>query len=241
MIHIAICDDEKYFRLWEERLVLEYMEKHQYSYTIDTYTSGREMLDMADISGKYDIIFLDINMEEMDGLETARHIRQISGKVFIVFVTAYITYVLEGYKVNAVRYLLKEEHSLENALKECLDAVIAQMDAEKKIYEIYFPNGKKSVSIDALLYVESRLHKVLFFIMDEGIKEYYKYGRLDEVEQELKSYGFIRIHQSYLVNIKYVKNVERYTASLENGTALGISKKYYKDIEKAFIIRKGEL
>ena len=241
MIHIAICDDEEYFRLLEEKLVGEYLEKRQYSYAIDTYSSGREMLDKAGISMQYDIVFLDINMEEMDGLETAWRIRQISGQIFIVFVTAYITYALEGYKVNAVRYLLKEKGSLENAIKECLDAIAAQMESQNKKYEIYFPGNRRCVPVDTLLYVESRLHKVLFFAMDEGIKEYCKYGRLDGGEQELKPYGFYRIHQSFLVNIRFVKNVERYTASLENGIALGISKKYYKDIEREYILRKGEV
>ena len=240
MIRIAICDDEKYFRLREEELVGEYMEKRGYSYSIATYSSGKEMLALRDEAG-YDIIFLDINMEEMDGIETARRIRQVSDKVFIVFVTAYITYALEGYKVNAVRYLLREENCLENALKECLDAVTAQMDAGKKKYEINLPNGRKSIPIDNLLYVESRLHKVFFFIMEDGIREYNKYGRLDQVSQELEPYGFFRIHQSYLVNIRYVINVERYTASMENGITLSISKRYYKDIERAYIRMKGEL
>ena len=112
MIHIAICDDEEYFRMREEKLVGEYMKKRKYGCTIDVYPSGKEMLHAADVSMQYDIIFLDINMEEMDGLETARRIRQASAKVHIVFVTAYITYALEGYKVNAARYLLKEDGGL---------------------------------------------------------------------------------------------------------------------------------
>lgn len=112
---------------------------------------------------------------------------------------------------------------------------------EKKKYEINLPNGRKSIPIDNLLYVESRLHKVFFFIMEDGIREYNKYGRLDQISQELEPYGFFRIHQSYLVNIRYVKNVERYTASMENGITLSISKRYYKDIERAYIRMKGEL
>ena len=241
MIHIAICDDEEYFRMREEKLVGEYMKKRTYGCTIDVYPSGKEMLHAADVPMQYDIIFLDINMEEMDGLETARRIRQASAKVHIVFVTAYITYALEGYKVNAARYLLKEDGGLENALKECLDAVTARMASEKKTYEINLLNGRKSIPVDALLYVESRLHKVLFFAMEDGIQEYHKYGRLDGVAQELEPYGFFRIHQSFLVNIRYVVKVERYTASLENGILLNISKKYYKDMERAYIRWKGEL
>lgn len=241
MIHIAICDDEEYFRLQEEKLIEEYMQKQSYSCIIDLYPSGKEMLEASHVPMQYDIIFLDINMEEMDGLETARRIRLASAKVHIVFVTAYISYALEGYKVNAARYLLKEGSGLENAMKECLDAITARIGSGEKKYEINTPNGRRAIPLEALLYAESRLHKVLFFIMEEGVKEYHKYGRLDAVEQELAPYGFIRIHQSFLVNIRYVQKVERYTASLRNGIALNISKKYYKDMERAYIRWKGEL
>ena len=78
-------------------------------------------------------------------------------------------------------------------------------------------------------------------MMEDRIREYYKYGRLDVVEQELRQYGFIRVHQSFLVNLKYVKNVQRYTVSLKDGLSVNISKRYYKDVEKEYIRKQGEL
>lgn len=158
-----------------------------------------------------------------------------------MFVTAYITYALEGYKVGAVRYLLKEEGSLESALKECLDTITECMNEEEAVYEFEFQNGKKSIPTDAILYVESRLHKVTFFIKEDRVKEYSRYDRLDAVEKELRQYGFYRVHQSFLVNMKYVRGVERYKVSLVNGTEVSISKKYYKDVEKEYIRRQGEI
>lgn len=125
-------------------------------------------------------------------------------------------------------------------MKECLDTITGQMGLQKRRYEVHFQNGRNRIPADHILYVESRLHKVLFFILEEGVKEYCKYDRLDCVEQELGPYGFLRIHQSFLVNVKYVQNVERYSAFLENGITLSISKRYYKDIERAYIIRRGE-
>ena len=69
-------------------------------------------------------------MDDIDGLETARQIRKKSDKVQLVFITGYITYALEGYKVNAVRYILKDEKTLENAIEECMDSIIKQMDSK---------------------------------------------------------------------------------------------------------------
>lgn len=245
MVHIAICDDEEYFRLREKKLIEQYMENCGYACRIDLYASGKELLNRVDSDLPYDIIFLDISMEEMDGLETAEKIRKRSETVHIVFVTAYITYALEGYKVGAVRYLLKEDDSLENSLKECLVTISMRMNEKKAVCEFDFQNGKKRISADAILYVESRLHKVIFFVKEDGIKEYSRYDRLDAVEEELRHYGFCRdfcrVHQSFLVNMKYAANVERYKVTMENGTEVSISKKYYKDVEKEYIRKQGEI
>ncbi len=238
---IAVCDDEEYFRHLEEKRIAGYMKRHGYGYRIDTYASGREMLEQTAMIAQYDLIFLDISMEQPDGMETAKIIRRISPEVFIVFVTAYITWAPEGYKVGAVRYLLKESRGMDAALRECLDVVTDRMRRSKVQYEVDFPQGKKRILVEKILYVESRLHKVLFYVLEDGVREYYKYGRLDEVEEELHDHGFFRVHQSYLVNIKYVSHVERYTASLKNGIMVNISKRYYKDVEREYIRWQGEL
>lgn len=241
MFRIAICDDEEYFRNREKKLIEQYMGKRKYDCLIDLYASGEKLLERTDTDMPYDVIFLDISMEEMDGLQTAGRIRKLSENVYIVFVTAYITYALDGYKVGAVRYLLKEEAGLENALKECLDTITEHMKEEEAVCEFEFQNGKKKVPVDAVYYVESRLHRVIYFVMENGIKEYARYDRLDEVEKELRQYGFCRVHQSFLVNMKYAKDVERYRVTLENGTEVSISKKYYKAVEKEYIRRQGEI
>lgn len=241
MFHMAICDDEAYFRNREKKLIEQYMEKRGYDCLIDLYSSGKQLLERTAMDMPYDVIFLDISMEEMDGLETAGRIRTLSETVYIVFVTAYITYALDGYKVGAVRYLLKEAESLENSMRECLDTITARMKEEKAVCELDIRNEKRRIPVDDIFYVESRLHKVIFFVREDEGKEYARYDRLDEAEKELRQYGFCRVHQSFLVNMKYAKAVERYRVSLENGTEVSISKKYYKAVEKEYIRRQGEI
>lgn len=241
MFHIAICDDEEYFRFREQELIEKYMEKRGYVCQVDLYPSGKSLLGAADALLRYDMIFLDISMEEIDGMETARRIRQMSDAVYIVFVTAYITYAIEGYKVDAVRYLLKEDSGIENALQECLDAIVERMDYDKMTYRLEVCGGKKNIFAHSVLYVESRLHKVIFWVMEDGVREYSMYNKLDTVELELQQYGFCRTHQSFLVNMKYATGVERYKVTLKNEIEVGISKKYYKSVELEFIRRQGEI
>ncbi len=127
MLSIAICDDEEYFRITEKQLILKYMAGKNCECMIDMYESGKELLALKSAISQYHIIFLDVNMEEIDGIETAKEIRKITKDVFIVFVTAFITYALEGYKVDAVRYLIKDHESLEKAMTECMDTILEKM------------------------------------------------------------------------------------------------------------------
>ncbi len=85
MLSIAICDDEEYFRITEKQLILKYMAGKNCECMIDMYESGKELLNLREELNQYHIIFLDVNMEEIDGIETAKEIRKISKDVFIVF------------------------------------------------------------------------------------------------------------------------------------------------------------
>ena len=103
-----------------------------------------------------------------------------------------------------------------------MDAISLNMNyvAQKKKFN--FNEGTKIVALERLLYIESRLHKLEFYIMEDKLKKYSIYGKLDELEKELQGNDFIRIHQSYLVNMKHIEKVSRYEALLNNGIKLEI-------------------
>lgn len=128
MFRIAICDDEKPFRDSVKKFVEKYLCEKNISYDIDTFASGKELLELGIELVQYDIIFLDINMDEIDGIVTAQKIREYSSEVYIVFVTAYIDYSLEGYKVDAARYLLKNNTYFDDSIYECMDTILRKMN-----------------------------------------------------------------------------------------------------------------
>ena len=123
MINIAIFDDEKYFLEEEGQLISQYFGSRGIKYCIDTFLSGKELLALGKGVDKYDIVFLDINMQEIDGMKTAIEIRNMNKDIFLVFVTAFIDYSTEGYKVEATRFLIKGEGNLDFAMNECLNAI----------------------------------------------------------------------------------------------------------------------
>ncbi len=245
MIHIAICDDEDGFLFLEQKLVSAYMENHDYQYHVDTFSSGIDFLQSNENIGNFDIIFLDINMNKLDGIETAKKIRECGSQAYIVFVTAFITYALEGYKVDAIRFLLKESESLEPSIEECLDSIILKMNYKENRETFIFLEGEKTLSPDDIVYIESNLHKLTFYLAEENMKSYSMYEKLDVLDKRLCRYDFCRIHKSFLVNLKYVQEIERYSAKLTENIChishLSVSQSRYNHAKEQFIFYQGEV
>ncbi len=241
MFKIAICDDEAIFAKKIEAIVAKYMEQSRILYEIDIFNSGNDFAALGVRMIEYKVVFLDINMEQLDGIETAKIIRGFSDTVFIVFVTAYINYTLEGYKVAAIRYLLKDREKFTELIYECMDAILHKMNYVVAKKEIRFNEGKKMVPLERLLYIESKLHKLEFHVIQDGIKVYTIYDTLNNIEKEYSSYDFIRTHQSFLVNLKHIRTVERYKILLTTGMTLSIPKARYKLVEEAYVAYRGEI
>lgn len=241
MFRIAVCDDESHFRKRIREILMDYMNEKGVMYEIDEFESGKDFVSLGIESVKYKIVFLDINMDEMDGIQTAQKIREISNDIFIVFVTAFATYTLEGYKVDAVRYILKNNVNFSELVFECMDAINTKMNYVVKKKTFNFNEGAKNVSLERLLYIESRLHKLEFYIMEDRLNQYSLYGVLNDMEKELEGNDFIRIHQSYLVNMKHIEKVSRYEVLLSNGVKLEIPKVRYKHVEESYVAFKGEI
>lgn len=128
MFKIAICDDENLFTEELKELISGYMMEKGLIFEVDTYNSGEALVELGVGVVRYTIVFLDINMERIDGIKTAEMIRKVSREVFIVFVTAYVDYLLEGYRLDVVRYLLKGNANFQSNVNECMDAIIDKMN-----------------------------------------------------------------------------------------------------------------
>lgn len=240
MLHIALCDDESNFLLYEKSLILNYMEGYDYLYQIDLYQSGKELLAIKEEIQQYNMIFLDIHMGEINGIETAKQIRRFSKNIFIVFVTAFDTYALEGYKVNAIRFLLKDKN-LELTFKECLDAVLLEIENLKGKQRFKFIEGTVDINLDDLVYVESNLHRLIFYVRGTKILKYTMYSKLDCIEECLEKKGFCRIHKSFLVNMKYVYKIRRYEVELYDGRLLNIAKTRFLNVNNQFASYQGRV
>ena len=236
MFRVAICDDEKYFRKSIEKYVRKYLEEKEIAFENATYSSGCQLIELGIEIVQYSVIFLDINMDEMDGIITAQRIREYSSEIYIVFVTAYIKYSLEGYKVDAARYILKDNINLDESIYECLDTIFKKMIYVVLRNPFKFNECEKTIPIERILYVESKLHRLEFHIMENELVIYTMYGTLNALEKEVQGMNFVRVHQSFLVNMKHIKSIGVSNVIMDNNQEITISRARYKDVRKEFVL-----
>ncbi|MFR3821825.1 MULTISPECIES: LytR/AlgR family response regulator transcription factor [Hungatella] len=237
MLQIAICDDENYYRETIRTLLTEYLERRGLEYALSLFLSGEEFVSQAENAVKYDVVFMDISMSHVNGIETAAWMRSLRSETAIVFVTAFLHYAPEGYKVDAVRFIMKD--TLEAALPECMDAVLKRKRLE--LVEFSCVEGTVRLFTERILYVESRKHKAVFCCQGTEPETCQAYLKLDEVERRLKEYGFLRIHKSYLVNMRHVRRIRNYEAELDNGERLPIPRPRFQAVKEEYAVYKGAM
>ena len=237
-VKIAVCDDEIIFARKLEKIINKYCTVKQIPFQIDIYQSGKEFIADNIKMMEYQIVFLDINMEEIDGLEAARELRKLCRDAYVIFVTAFINYTLEGYKVDAIRYLLKSDGNFGQSVCESLDAVFEKMQYKPHIREFSFQQGARRVALEKIVYIESSLHKLTFYVAEEGIVPYTMYETLNHIAA-IFSGDFVRIHQSYLVNLRFVRRIEGNNLLLQDNLALPVARSKLKEVRQKIAMYKG--
>lgn len=217
MLHIAICDDEQSFVDHLKSLIRQYAAETGEEIKVSPYYDGLDLIEKYDPT--VDLIFLDIQMKRVDGLRTAEKIRQMDEKVGIIFLTTLTQYGLEGYKYRAADYIIKPIRyvRLRDELNRFLS--MSRQDASPSLI-IKNDSGKYKIFLKSLRYIETFNRNLLFHTEQEKI---ICYKSMKEVEQELKGQGFARSHSSYLVNLFYIKGVQKLEITLVTGEILPIS------------------
>ena len=134
MIKVAICEDDLFYLEKEKKLVESYLYRCGISSEIVTFTSSEELVKTY--ANSFDIIFLDIELSGMSGIDAAKWLRDKGAKSYIIFISAYTEYLSEGYKVEAHRYLLKNDEKFDESFRECMESVIAKIRMEEPKIDI---------------------------------------------------------------------------------------------------------
>ena len=225
MLQIGICDDVRDAR-FELRCALErILEARAIEAWLYEFTSGDRLLSwMTKNTGKLDLIFLDIEMEGKNGMETAKLLRGADKNLQLVFVTGHPDFVFEGYTVGALGYLMKPTES--ERLGDILTRAISALHlGASEDFVCRNSEGTYRISKAAILFFSSE-KRIITCVTN--MRNYAFYAKLDDVEREIGT-PFIRIHQRYLINAAAVERIERDVVYIYGGQKLPISRTCQKE------------
>lgn len=227
-MRIAICDDEKMIVDILEEKLQRYSIAHGQELHIQRYYSGEELL--ADDISQAELLFLDISMPGLNGMETAKEIRKFNTSIKIVFLTSYSEFVFESFKVEAFRYLLKPLK--EQELIETLDALREDADNPDEYFSFTFNNEKYNIRYKDIIYVEGMRDK-LWIICHGGT--YRWLGTMKGIAKELEGRGFFQVHRSYIINMDKVKSYTSQSVHLEEDYDVPISKYRLNEFKEEYL------
>lgn len=227
MVKIGICDDEPEMRKPLRQILEQVLQLQGVEYLISESESGEELtagISCLDI----DILFLDIEMRSLDGIETAKLLRKKGMKGIIIFVTAYPDFVFQGYEVHAFHYILKPYRK--EKIEEVLRQALHELDLSKEQYFVIEQKARViRIPLSQTIAFQSDRRKVEALLEEDFVAFY---GRIDEVYRELPS-CFIRIHNRYIVNLNYVTTLERDRCIL-GSRSFPVSRAFRQELETAF-------
>ncbi|MFR5266608.1 LytR/AlgR family response regulator transcription factor [Clostridium sp.] len=224
MFKIAICDDDEKIIYKIKKAIEEYKED---KFNISIYNSGEELLAVEE---KFDVIFLDVEMNIMNGIETAKAIRKYDKEVKIIYVTSYTDYMNLAFSVHAFGYLNKpiEKHDIHNQL----DEVRAYLSEEtEEVIEFLTIEGVVRINLSDICYFEYMNRCVKLKSLKESyvIKE-----TMGNIAKRMKEYGFCIPHKSFTVNLFNVKSIKGYDIFMMDGTIIPLSQKKSTEFRDEF-------
>lgn len=234
---IAICDDfSEDIDLLQKSISAHPMSKN---FDIEIYTSPKELLNKISGGKLYDLIFLDVDMPELNGIKLGKKIRRFLPKSFIIFATNYPQYALDAYDCEAYHYLIKPINT--EKLHTVLDKLVKNFKDRNQEYEIHGRFENVRVRVSDILYVEYYRKHVCFHLDTPRKEKYEVIGTLAEVYEKLNMLGFFRCHQAFIVNLGKIVRFDKYNAILKNGEIIPVSVRnksgliiaysdYYKDV-----------
>ena len=227
---IAICDDEQNQIEYITSIVASWSAHEGHGCEIRTFASAEAFLFEYEEDKAYDILLLDVEMKNINGIELAKCIRKDNNRAEIIFITSHFEFVGEGYEVDALLYLIKPISA--EKLTQVLTKAAEKISVEPPSVVISCEGETVKLYEADIRYVESFLHYIVIHTKDKE----YKIKENISVFENRVSDDFYRIHRSYLVSLKHITRISRTSVNIGN-TELPLSRGKYDDINRAFIQR----
>ena len=229
-MNIAVVDDEKAIR----EHICGLIKKYDPKCSLNSYAAGNELLTSGQ---SFDIVFLDIQMNGINGINTAKLLRERQEDVVLVFITGIKEYVFEALELYAFQYLLKPID--EKKLAEVLYRAEKEVNKKKEKCSLFIKTKNLTLDQSDILYIESRGKKLEIHII--GTRESIEiYGTLENIQDKLCE-NFYRCHRSYIVNMAHITEYDNESITLVQGDKVYLTKKKYGEFVKTYMwyLQKG--
>lgn len=225
-LNIAICEDN----LDEQKHLLHIISNSKFMTKVTVFNCGKSLLSEFQ-AGKFDMIFMDIYMNGITGIETVTAIREIDENVSIAFTTTSTDHTLESYRLDAIKYI--EKPVKEKSILKLLELVLLKKENTPELV-LKIKGQTSCIPFERILYIEQKSHTLhLFLTGDELFKANEK---IDSIIKQFEGQSFLRCHKSYLVNFFYVKNLDKelMVFAMKNGKNVHIRRESMSKARKAF-------
>lgn len=229
MMRIAIVDDDKCFNEYLVDLVWQICVQKGITVSIESLCEGYSLIESHN---KYDLIFLDIEMPLINGIETAKKINELKKDEefpIFVFVTNKDNLVFTALKQFPYSFIPKSD--LADGIEKCIVTVNRKIKEKSIRYPVKVGRSTLFLDPDQIIYIEKEKNYVVFNTKNN---QYRERSNIDEKLNDLRSYGFIRTHIGYIVNLKYISKVESNGVILNNGSVIPVSKSYKQSVKELF-------
>lgn len=226
---IAVCDDEIEYCNQVENYIIQLGKETDISVRCDKYTSGEELLK-SDFN-QYQIVFLDINVHEENGIQIAEEIRKINQRIEIIFLTAFIQYALDGYRVKAYRFLLKPIE-YEDFVFQTRELLIRLHEQKRNCLSLVSQGQKYEIKIEEIYFIEVLNHELTYHCTKGNISIN---GNLKKVQKQLEGCCFARIHNAYLINMRQIEKVKNKEILLKDGSCLPLARTKQEEFRQKYL------
>lgn len=229
MLLIAVCDDIPLECADIAKQIETILKQSNADFIIKKFFGGLELIQSRE---SFDIIFLDIKMPNINGMELAKKIRKQGRQSLIIFITSASEYVFDAFDVEAFQYLLKpiQNDKLKNVLEKATKKM--QIDANIDFLMISANRQIQKVFLKDILYIES-IGRIIKIHCNNGTLETYE--QIGILEDKLSDKFFFRCHKCFLVNLNFVDAFNKTEVRLENGEKIMLAKRRYEDFQKAIL------
>ena len=216
---IAICDDDQKDLDLIFTYVMKYSKQSNIEIKCDLYSDGKDLLD--NLNNELDAVFLDIDMPNPNGIEVANTINEKFPELNIVFVTNRTELVFDIIKFRPIGFVRKNE--IENEIIDTITRVQNEVYSRSVIYHNTTKNSTIKIKLNDIIFLESRGHNIEIHTKDSVQKIR---ATMSEYENKLNSYGFVRIHKGFIVNMRYISLINGRKIKLDDGTELTVGGNY---------------